>query len=63
MGGVGVRFSKGNREVVIEFYSKGNAHALFADDVSGDMRTEPVCTELPGYQRFVSDVCTYLHGE
>src|SRR5260370_42655951 len=50
MGGVGVRFSKGDREAVVEFYNKGSAHALFADDVTGDTRTEPVSTGLAGDQ-------------
>ncbi len=29
IGGVGVTFLAGNREVVIEFYNKGTAHALY----------------------------------
>ena len=63
MGGIGVRFSNGDREVVVEFYNLGSAHALFADDVTGDMRTKPVSTDLAGYQRFLSEVRTYLHDK
>lgn len=63
MGGVGVRFSNGDREVVVEFYNKGSAHALFAGDVTGDMRTEPISTDLAGYQRFLGEVRTYLHDK
>jgi hypothetical protein len=60
MGGVGVTFSSGNREAVIEFYNKGSAHALFTDEVAGDMRTEPISTDLAGYQKFLIEVRTYL---
>jgi hypothetical protein len=63
MGGVGVTFSSGSREVVIEFYNKGSAHALFADDLTGDMRTEPVSTDLTGYQNFLSEVRTHFHDK
>src|SRR5262249_2590251 len=50
MGGVGVTFASGLREVVIEFYNKGTAHALFSDDATGDMRTQPVPTDASGYR-------------
>jgi hypothetical protein len=63
MGGVGVRFSNGDREVVVEFYNQGSAHALFADDVTADMMTKPVSTDLAGYQRFLSEARTYLHDK
>lgn len=63
MGGVGVTFSAAGREVVIEFYNKGNAHALFAHEVTGEMHTQVVSTNTEGYRRIIGEVRTYLHGE
>jgi hypothetical protein len=63
MGGVGVTFSANGREVVIEFYNKGTAHALFSDDGTGDMRTQPVCANHEGYQEIIHEVRRYLNED
>jgi hypothetical protein len=63
MGGVGVTFSAGEREVVIEFYNSGTAHALFSDEATGDMRTQAVATDASGYRSFIGEVRKYLYGE
>jgi predicted DNA-binding antitoxin AbrB/MazE fold protein len=60
MGGVGVTFAAGNREVVVEFYNNGTAHVLYADDVTGDMRTEPVSTDPAGYRELIDKAQEYL---
>ena len=63
MGGAGVTFSAGDREVVIEFYNDGSAHALFADDATEDMSTHSVKTDRDGYREIVGEARKYLHGE
>ena len=63
IGGVGITFSSGHREVVIEFYNKGTAHALFSDDANGDMRTQAVPTNRDGYVAILGEVRKYLYGE
>jgi hypothetical protein len=63
IGGVGVTFSANCREVVIEFYNKGTAHALFSDDSTGEMSTRAVSTDPDGYQTFIGEVRKYLYGE
>jgi hypothetical protein len=63
MGGVGVTFSAGDREVVVEFYNDGAAHALFADDATEDMNTRSVKTNLKGYREIVREARTYINGE
>ncbi len=62
MGGAGVTFASGEREVVVEFYNNGKAHALFADDESGDMNTKPVATNGDGYRKLLYEVRAYLNG-
>jgi len=63
MGGVGVTFASGHREIVIEFYNRGTAHALFSDDATGDMQTQAVSTDRDGYRRVIGEVRKYLYGE
>jgi hypothetical protein len=63
MGGVGVTFSAGDREAVVEFYNKGTAHALLSDNKSGEMRTLPVATNAAGYQEVNTEIRKYLHGK
>jgi hypothetical protein len=63
MGGVGVTFSAAGREVVIEFYNKGTAHALFSEDSTGDMSTRPVQTNQNGYRVIIDEVQKYLYGK
>jgi hypothetical protein len=63
MGGVGVTFSVGDREVVIEFYNNGSAHALFADDATEDMCTRPVKTDRDGCREILGEARKYLYGE
>ncbi len=63
MGGVGVTFSAGPREVVVEFYNNGTAHALFSDDATGDMSTRAVSTTREGRHGIIGEVRNHLHGE
>jgi hypothetical protein len=63
MGGTGVTFSTGSRDVVIEFYNNGTAHALFSDEVTGAMNTLAVTTSQDGYRRVIGEVRKYLYGE
>ena len=62
MGGVGVTFIRGDREVVVEFYNSGTAHALLSDDSTDAMETRPVSTDASGYTTFLDEVRAYLHG-
>jgi hypothetical protein len=62
MGGVGVTFSAGCREVVVEFYNNGTAHSLFADDSTEEMDTRPVTPGPDGHRAFIEEVRQYLYG-
>lgn len=62
MGGVGMTFTRGDREVVVEFYNSGTAHALFSDDSTDAMETRSVSTDASGYTTFLEEVRAYLHG-
>jgi len=63
MGGIGVTFSHGSREAVVEFYNNGTAHALFVDDATDDMDTRPVTPTAGGYREFLGGVRDYLYGQ
>ena len=63
MGGVGVTFSAGRREVVVEFYNNGTAHALFSNDATVDMSTRAVSTTREGRCGLIGEVRNHLHGE
>jgi hypothetical protein len=55
-GGVGVTFSMTNREVVVEFYNNGTAHALFADNANEELATRPVSPSTADYRGFLDEV-------
>ncbi len=63
MGGVGVTFSEGSRDVLIEFYNDGTAHALFSDDATEDMRTKAAPTHRGGYRKIIGEVRKHLYVE
>ena len=63
MGGVGITFSRDRREVVVEFYNGGTAHALFVDEATADMNTQPVPTTQAGLLHLLKDARAYLYGE
>jgi hypothetical protein len=63
MGGIGVTFTAGGREVVIEFYNKGSAHALFADDTAGEMHTQAVPVDMDGLRGVIREVRKHLNAE
>jgi hypothetical protein len=50
MGGVGVTFCTNSHEVVIEFYNRGTAHALFSNEMTGEMKTLAVATNQERYR-------------
>ncbi len=62
MGGVGVTFTAGNREVTVEFYNSGSAHALFSDNAKETLDTAPVVPRVDDYRRLLQDIRGYLHG-
>ncbi len=62
MGGVGVTFTAGSREVAVEFYNAGNAHALFSDNETEALDTAPVTFGVEGYNRLLQQVRRYLYG-
>jgi hypothetical protein len=62
MGGVGVTFSLGDREVSVEFYNDGTAHALFADNAAEEMDTQAVTADAAGYRSLLKEVRPYLYG-
>jgi hypothetical protein len=62
MGGVGVTFTAGSREVVVEFYNAGNAHALFSENDTEALETAPVAPGVEGYSRLLQEVRRYLYG-
>jgi hypothetical protein len=61
MGGVGVTFSGGSREIVIEFYNNGTAHALFADNLTKEMDTRPVLPNVNSYRVILEEIRNYFH--
>ncbi len=63
MGGVGATFTRGSREVVVEFYNSGRAHALFSDDDTDDMTTRPVRPDTAGFREFLIEVRQHLYGK
>ncbi len=62
MGGVGVTFTAGSREVAVEFYNKGSAHALFSDSETEVLDTAPLAVGVDGYNRLLQEVRRYLYG-
>jgi len=62
MGGVGVTFTARSREVAVEFYNPGNAHALFSDNETEALDTAPVAPGVEGYRRLLDEVHRYLYG-
>ena len=62
MGGVGVRFTAGSREVAVETYNTGAAHALFSDLATEDLDTAPVVPGVEGYNKLLHDIRRYLYG-
>jgi hypothetical protein len=62
MGGAGVTFTAGSREVTVEFYNTGNAHALFSDSDTETLDTAPVVLGEEGYNKLLQEVRQYLHG-
>jgi hypothetical protein len=63
MGGVGVTFAAGSREVAVEFYNAGNVHALFSDSETESLDTAPVALGVEGYDRLLQQVRRYLYGQ
>lgn len=63
MGGVGMTFTTGDREVVAELYNNGTAHALFADSTTEEMDTRPISPTAEGYDAFLDEVRRYLYGQ
>jgi hypothetical protein len=61
IGGVGVTFSAESREVVVEFYNNGTAHALFADNLTHAMDTRPVSPNLNSYRVILEEIRNYFH--
>ncbi len=62
MGGVGMIFTAGSREVAVEFYNAGNAHALFSDSITEALDTRPVMLDVEGYNKFLEEVRQHLYG-
>jgi hypothetical protein len=62
MGGVGVTFTAGSREVAVEFYNAGNTHALLSDSATELLDTMPVPTGVAGYSKLLQDIRRYLYG-
>jgi hypothetical protein len=63
IGGVGVTFAAGSREVAVEFYNAGNAHALFSDKETESLDTAPVAPGVEGYSKLLQDARRYLYGQ
>jgi hypothetical protein len=62
MGGAGVTFTAGGREITVEFYNAGNAHALFSDNRTETLDTAPVALSVEGYNRLLQQVRRYLYS-
>jgi hypothetical protein len=62
MGGVGFTFFDANREVVVEFYNNGKAHALFVDEDQGTMDTKAVAPQVEGYRTIIGVIRTFIYG-
>jgi hypothetical protein len=62
MGGVGVTFAVGSREVAVELYNAGSAHALFSDNATETLDTAPVALGVEGYNTLLQQVGRYLYG-
>ena len=63
MGGLGVTFTARGREVAVEFYNAGNAHAMFSDNETESLDTAPVAPGVEGYTRLLQEVRQYLYGD
>lgn len=61
MGGIGISFVQDDREVWIELYNNGTAHALFANDRSAEETTKAVETSSSGFRGFLIEASTFLH--
>lgn len=61
MGGVGVTFIVGSREVAVEFYNAGNAHALFSDNETETLDSAPVALGVEGSHRLLKQIRRYLY--
>jgi hypothetical protein len=63
MGGVAMVFVNGSREVGIEFYNNGKAHALFSDDSTDDMFTAPVVLDGNGAFDFLVELQEHFNAD
>ena len=63
IGGIGMTFTAGTREVVAELYNGGTAHALFADNATEEMDTRSISPTAEGYGAFLDEVRRYLYGQ
>src|SRR5262249_453286 len=61
MGGIGVTHRRENRKVYVEFYNKGNVHALFSDRTPA-MVTEAITPDVDGYLSLIEKARAYLNG-
>jgi hypothetical protein len=62
MGGVGVTFARGDREVVAECYNNGTTHAHFADNTKKEMDTKAILLTVDGMHHFFDDAKAFLHA-
>ena len=63
MGGVGVTFRSGEKEVIVEFYNDGTAHALFSNERTEEMRTRPVHPHTGEWTGLVAETKEFLDGK
>jgi hypothetical protein len=63
MGGIGVTFEAEPKEVVVEFYNNGTAHALFANDKTVEMSTRSVRCDASGYRLLIDEVGKFLNAK
>jgi hypothetical protein len=61
MGGIGISFTSAKREVATELYNNGTAHALFADDSTGEMTTRVVTADERGFRELINSLREFLY--
>lgn len=56
VGGVAITLRREARKVLVEFFNDGQTSALFADDVTHELRTQAVINSPPHFDLLISDI-------
>lgn len=62
VGGIGITFRNGMREVYVEFYNDGGIHALLSDDTTQHLEDVPLSEAEAQQAAFIARAGEYLNG-